>query len=303
MRLFKSSADNLKTPVYVYEWNAWNNALFRAIHKDAIRIEAKICQSNKRILKKIKADKGYFLFYINLTKTDLFFKQKEELVAQLKQKGITPLNAKITDTSKAYLQQVCKLAGLNNTKAPIEGDENELLIIKTNLNYGGKPEKKLLRSQFRLLNLTADEHNIDVVYPVVERKKIKKEDWENQNLIIEKYISNKQNYIYRAYKLLDKLVISEAIENNLIKKMVTVEQRINHCFDLKNPDVLSTAGREYTDLLSSLINFTKAFHVDFGAIDIVRSDENKYYIIDVNITPHWNRKDHTEVLNFLASAL
>ena len=172
--------------VHVYEWDAWSNFLFPSLCTSAIRIEARVRQSNSHILKSLSVHEGYFLFHINLTKTASFFKNKEELVMRLKEKNITALNAGVNDTSKKYLQGLCKQLGLNNTAAPVEGDENELLIVKTNFNYGGKAEKKLLRSEARRLNLNSLNYNADIMYPVIERNKIKNEDWNNENLVIEK---------------------------------------------------------------------------------------------------------------------
>jgi len=201
------------------------------------------------------------------------------------------------------LQGLCKQLGLNNTAAPVEGDENELLIVKTNFNYGGKAEKKLLRSEARRLNLNSLNYNADIMYPVIERNKIKNEDWNNENLVIEKYIANKYDHIYRVYKLLDKIVISEVIENNVIKKLRVVTQRSNYYYDLNNKNVLSGPNLKFNLLLADIICLSEAMHLDFAAIDVVKSDENEYYIIDVNLTPTWTRGDSPELINFLAEGL
>ncbi|MEO7393333.1 MAG: hypothetical protein ABIU11_00245 [Chitinophagaceae bacterium] len=197
------------------------------------------------------------------------------------------MNTEITDTSKKHLQNVYQQIGLHTTMASIAGDENELLIIKTNFNYGGRPEKRLFRSDFRRMNLGSGDYNTEIIYPVMERKQIKKEVWDNENMIIEKYIANKGNCIYRVYKLLNKIVITEVIENGLIKKMVTAIQRPNYYYNLNNNDVLPGGDLKFVDLLASIVPFCLALNLDFAAIDVVKSDENKYYIIDVNVTPNW----------------
>ena len=289
--------------VHVYEWGAWSNFLFPSLCTSAIRIEARVRQSNSHILKRLSVREGYFLFHINLTKPASFFKNKGELVMRLKERNITSLNAGVNDISKKYLQGVCKQLGLNSTAASVEGDENELLIVKTNFNYGGREEKKLRRSEARRLNLHPLNYNADINYPVMERKKIKNEDWNNENLVIEKYIANEYDHIYRVYKLLDKIVISEVIENNVIKKLSVVTQRTNYYYDLNNKNVLPVHNLKFNQLLTDVIYLCKAMHLDFAAVDVVKSDENEYYIIDVNLTPNWSRDDYPELLNFLAEGL
>ena len=289
--------------VHVYEWDVRSDFLFPSLCTSAIRIEARVRQSNSHILKRLSVREGYFLFHINLTKTASFFKNKGELVMRLKERNITSLNAGVNDTSKKYLQGLCKQLGLNSTAASVEGDENELLIVKTNFNYGGKAEKKLLRSEARRLNLHSLNYNADIIYPVMERKKIKNEAWNNENLVIEKYIANKYDHIYRVYKLLDKIVISEVIENNVIKKLSVVTQRSNYYYDLNNKNVLSVYNLKFNQLLTDIIDLSEAMHLDFAAIDVVKSDENEYYIIDVNLTPTWTRGDSPELINFLAEGL
>lgn len=295
---------NYENPVHVYEWKAWSGYLFRSICPNAIRIEAKIRQPTADIVKKLKVTSGYFLFHLNLTKTAFFYKDKEGLITELMSRGITPLNAGVRDISKQHLQNVCEQVGLNSARANQEGEANELLITKTNFNHGGKSEKRLMRSQFRRLNLSADEYDHNIIYPVMERKKIQPEVWDNKNLVVEKYISNKNNYIFRVYVLLDKMVISQVVNPAIIKKMVDVDTRTNYYYDLGNPDSISADSLKYNDIVVDITRLCTALHVDFAALDVVKSDDGKYYIIDLNVTPNWGViDDFPEITSFLAAGL
>lgn len=290
-------------PVYIYDWKAWQGFLIPSMFNDAIKIEGKIRQANADVFKHITSDCGYFLFHLNLTKTGFFFKDKEELVAGLKSKGLTPLNGQINDSSKQHLQKLCAQTGINVTRASVDGDENELLIIKTNFNHGGKPEKRLSWTEFRRLRLGSDNYDNNVVYPVMERKKIKSKIWKDKNLIVEKYISNEENYFFRVYKLLDKIVISEVINHDLIKKMTPGIKRNNYYYDLNDIEILPGVNNKFNGLVKDIALLCQALNLDFGALDVVKSDDNEYYIIDVNTTPNWNIHSPGEILDFLTGAL
>src|SRR5205085_85853 len=183
MKFTKPLQDSDEDVVHVYQWDASTHSLFYSLCTGAIKINAKVRQYNFNILKRLRVHRGYFLFHINLTKTAYFFKNKEALVTRLRERNIVPLNYQVNDTSKKHLQALCRHIGLNSTLAPVAGDENELLIVKTNFNYGGKAEKRLLSSQSRRLNVQSLNYNTEIIYPVLERKKIKYEDWNNENLI------------------------------------------------------------------------------------------------------------------------
>ena len=71
----------------------------------------------------------------------------------------------------------------------------------------------------------------------------------------------------------------------------------------------SARCRAFFSSISSLyfiINkFCNHFKLDFGALDVMRNDNNQFYIIDVNTTPYWGVKLHPEpeLFKFLAGAL
>ena len=80
--------------------------------------------------------------------------------------------------------------------------------------------------------------------------------------------------IYRAYVLGDRLVLSEVTSPALIKKMTPDVSRKNHFLSL-------TARPEeshLTPIVSLLTRFCEGFGLDFGTIDIVKDDQDRYYI-------------------------
>lgn len=289
-----------KSGISVYEWNAWNGFMFPAICPHANRIPSKIRQSNQSILDALPADTNYFLFQVNLTDSNPFFAAKEVLLETLKERNIIPLNGLLSDISKSRLQETCSTIGINTTRAERNGNENDVLIVKTNLNFGGQPELKLNGNEMQALNIAPPSIQIDVNYPVLYRKQIPEAIWDNKELVIEKYISNQADIFFRVYKLLNRLVISEVIDHNLIKKMPEGIPRINTYCDATDMSLLPEPGIKHANLLKDILAFSDAIQLDYGALDVVRSDDGQHYIIDVNPTPYWGGSGQQIMLDFLA---
>ena len=291
--------------IYVYEWDAWDNYLFTLLFKSAIRIKAGIAQKNKYILNQVTRHNGYFLFHINLSETSRFFENKETLCERLKSRNIKYLNKDIVDISKKFVQDTCFLLGLNCTRAFPDGDPDELLIIKSNDNYGGIKENKLTADQKIKLGITITSSDQNVEYTVTERRNIEQNIWDDRSLVIERYISNTENLHYRVYKVNKRVVISEVNDDNLIKKMPDGIKRTNFCFDALADDLHGTERADMNELYFIINKFCSHVNLDFGAIDVVRDDNNQFYIIDINTTPFWGIKSHHEagLFKFLSGAL
>lgn len=286
--------------ICMYEWNAWNGFMFSCICPHVSRIEAAIKQPNESIVRKIPSGTHYFLFHVNLTNTDHFYTDKLGLLAELKNKNITPLNHRISTISKSHLSKVCVSAGLNSARAERTGDPQELLIIKTNLNYGGLQEKKLTDEQRRKLDIESLTYIDTVQYPIVPRIQVPQEAWKNSDLVVEKFISNRHHHFYRVYKLLNRVVISEVVDTNPIKKMPEGIFRTNAYCETDTMSVQPISAAKHSALLKHVVAFSDQLGLDFGALDVVKSDEGEFYIVDVNTTPYWGKSGQQSMIDFLA---
>jgi hypothetical protein len=121
------------------------------------------------------------------------------------------------------------------------------------------------------------------------------------NFVIEKFIENRNNVFYRAYKVFTKLVISKVVDDNLLKKMPIGINRTNYFINLED----SYSNHALHDMIYQIDKLSKHMFIDFGAFDIVVSDANMFYIIDINKTPHWGatRDDDLPIMRFLGSSL
>lgn len=278
--------------VVLYEWLSGQAFLARAIFNGATVLNARIDDNPEEILTRIPDGTAWFIFHLNCTSTHRFPYQREVLCRLLEQRGIFLLNRFVTDISKQHIQAMCKQIGLNTTLAGREGDGDELIIVKTNLNFAGKSEWVLTETERENLGIGAGSQLIwdPYHYQVIPRNKIQAVWWKDPSLVCERYISNVDNRWYRAYLLKDRVVLCELVSPYQVKKVG--ESKLQHVWIASFDDDLRVNHQSQYDvpqrLLGDLVSFARAFSLDFGAIDVVESDEGEPYIIDVNSTPAYN---------------
>src|SRR5271169_2364333 len=161
------------------EWQTDDTFLIARLFPDRCSIPVDPAEHARHVLKQLPSGLQYFFFHLNGTFTADFLKSRELLLAGLHERGVTTLNADITDISKSLLQKTClQTDGLNSTLAMREGDPAELLIAKTNRNYAGKIEALLTSRQQRRIGLSPQSRLMDSVlsrvqeYPVLPRHEI-----------------------------------------------------------------------------------------------------------------------------------
>jgi hypothetical protein len=290
--------------IYIYEMPKRCHYLFSEIFPKALSIHASIGDSYENVLEQVGNAGGWFLFHIDLTNTERFLNKRRLLCSELRKRGIIPLNSSITDISKKTVQKACSILNLNGTLASLSGQSEELLIVKTNRNYGGLMEKTLFESEKRKLGIQVNPINLNFAYCVMMRKEIPGEIWNNKDYIIEKYVANKIDIIYRVYKLINQLIVSEVIDHRLIKKVSTGIPRVNYFFNLSDIKTqYSFDGISFDGLIKSITSFCSYFKLDYGSMDVVRNDRGDFYIIDLNVTPSWIDPEYEIIPKFLSEGL
>jgi glutathione synthase/RimK-type ligase-like ATP-grasp enzyme len=126
--------------------------------------------------------------------------------------------------------------------------------------------------------------------------------WRDERLCIERYILNKESLFFRVYILLDKLVVSSLMSDQLVKRPDTGLPRRNFLFS-RRATLEGPRSRLPAELLHSVSVFQKALRLDYGAIDLVMDDSGHVYIVDVNPTPFWGTENQPEVTAHLSEAL
>lgn len=264
--------------LYIYDITNHDESLIDFFGKEKIKLKAKVQQDNEEILNTVKKP-GYFIFHIDLTNTTKFYTDKQKLIQELLNKNIKPVNGFIEDISKTYIQNCCQILSINNVVSNIKSDED--VIIKSNLNFNNLPEIKLTREEKNKLGISI---NIQIQpYKIMKYGDVDRENLP-PNSVIERFIENNENLFYRVYKFYSYYVISEVKDFVKIKKMPAGITRTSYCFNVEEELYKKT---RFYPILKQTEKLSTFIHLDYGTFDVVKSDDNQFFIIDVNTTPFW----------------
>jgi len=277
-------------PRYViYRWLSTDKYMLHGIVPGASVIEAAVDDDIEDIVSQLPDDAFVFHFHLNCTLTARFPRARDELTAMLHEKGILIVNGDLTDISKRTIQRRCAELGLNTTTALPNGDPEELIIVKTNLNFGGDGEWALSDSHRSVLGIAAGS---DIIwkpddYRVLRRREADPSWWSDPSLVCEKYIDNRKNVWYRAMFFFSRVVLRELVSEAQIKKVA--QSVITRTWHLTFQEI--EAERADADvprkIVRDILRFAKAFNIDYGALDVMVNDAGEAFIIDVNSTPSY----------------
>jgi hypothetical protein len=168
-----------------------------------------------RILDEVGTSCDSFLFHLDCTfdATILPEESRRSLLAELTSRGVEVLNGAASDISKYRVHAHTRSVGLPSVNVAREGDDDELLIVKTDLNSGGYPER-ILQGKPRNPIIGGPE-----CYVVLPRQDVEVTWWTDQSLSIERFVVNPDNLFYRVTVLGSRYAISEGRSSNLIKRM------------------------------------------------------------------------------------
>jgi len=293
-------------PIVAYDLSEWQGYLLPLIAPTLYRIPLTPGERATHILEQIPPEfRGLFAFHIDLTASSCCPEDRPGLVRELNARGIGTINANVVDISKRYVQSVCRRAGLNTTAVSQSGDPRELLIVKTNRNYGGKPEAHSSPAVQEAFAISPQPiHDTpDHGYLVLYRHEVPPEVWHDSEQVVERYIENKDQLFYRAYFVLNRVAISEGHEKALIKTIGRAERRrlILFCTD-PTGEVNTDVPADLQPAVDAMLRFTKITAMQFGCLDILRDDQGRYFVIDMNATPHWGAQTAFRIIHHLSLA-
>ncbi len=294
----------LSLPVVAYDLSHWQGFLVPVVVPGTSRMPVVVGETNDDILKRLPDNfTGSFAFHINLTDASRCPENRADLVAHLHSRGIQTLNADVVDISKRFVQAACRRAGLRTTTAPREGDASELLIVKTNRNYGGVPEARLSSDDLDALAISV--HAIykqpDHGYVVAPRRDVPAAAWDDANLVVERYIENKAQLFYRVYVLCNRFAISEGRERAWVKTIGRSERQRLLLFSVDAAGVIdATVPQDLRPAIDAVLSFVSVTGMDFGCVDMMRDDEDRFYIVDMNATATWGSETEVRIVEHLA---
>jgi hypothetical protein len=269
-----------------YDSSAWKDFMLPTLFPRIRRLRASIYDESEKILKLLPSKTRYFLFHLDCTITHSFPLCRRDLIQGLQLQGIQLLNVQVTDISKQAVQRQCVELGLPGADAPREGDSDELLIIKTNLNWGGANEDRFSPRERRMLGLppptTVMGSSTD--YKVMKRAKVPARYWNDARFAVEKFIRNEAESWHRLYVCFNRMILTYAKSPGLIKKFSIGMPRAD--FSLRRTVPCKTNVYPSDFPLNRIIRFIDGIGLDFGAVDIVHDDNGGYFVVDINTTPH-----------------
>ena len=295
--------------VAVLEWRAWEGFLLQhVLGDDAERIEVdpfrelpseefdRICDSFAMVC-----------FQINLSVRGRLPLRIRDLTNRFVERGVFVVNGFVQDIRKSTLQKHLETIGLNSVRVTPSGSSHEVLIVKTDLNYGGDLERHLPPESIAAAgfeHLISPEIKGAYYYKTVLREMLPAEIWHDPAIMIEKYIDNAENSFYRVYFSGERVIIVKAFAARIIKKLSNDPRDTNYVTDLEHlkagTDKLELSG----ELKRDLVTFLEQSAVEFGCLDIVHDGNDNHYIIDLNLTPYAGRRRIDPFLtNFLREGL
>jgi hypothetical protein len=297
----------MREGLVVYDRSTWQGFLLPTIAPSARRLEVRIGEDVPRILRRLGAiTPSTFVFHVDLTDSSRCPSGRSHLTKALTVRGWRVLNPAFTDVSKRFVQEVCRRAKLNVTAAAEAGHSNEVVIIKTNRNYGGEPEAALDSSTRARLRIVAEPVRArpDHGYIVCTRKEVPAGVWKSPALVVERYVENSSNFFYRAYLLNGHVALSEGEEAALVKTIGRAKRHRLVCFSFSGRGgVIGEVPPDLAGAADAISRFATEARMDYGCLDVLWDGVHGFYIVDVTTTPHWGREDESRILSFLSSKL
>lgn len=297
---FAIPSEGARSKVAVLEWSAWDGFLLgHVLGDDAVRIETdpfsefpsvqfdRVCDSFTTVC-----------FQINLSVRHRLPLGIRDLTSRFVERGVYVVNGLVQDIRKSTLHAHLEAIGLPSLKAAPSGSSDEILFVKTDLNYGGELERWLPPESIAAGGL---EHLISpdfgaYHYQTVERGMLRADIWTDPAIVVEKYVNNAEDSFYRVYFSGKQVIIVKAFAPRIIKKLSDDPRDTNFVTDLEHLKAGTDRLQISATLKRDVATFVENTPVEFGSIDIVHDGHDNHYIVDLNLTPYAGKKAHDAFL-------
>ena len=281
-------------PVVVCECNAWDKYLIQAVCPDAMRLAIKPGESGARLVNAIGPATRVVVMHIDTSHTNGFLDHESELYESLAARGVLILNAHATDVRKRTLHERLAAHGVPSAAAERAGPADERLIIKTNLNAAGGPERRLVaggvRTSDRFTRGLNEEMRAQEAYRVCRRDEVPDAAWRDPTLVIERYIENPEGAYFRVHGVGLATTVSQIWTDLAIKHQRFGARRREHSFfwTVDGEDIaLGEASADAARAAAVGRRAATAMRMEFHGTDCVMDADGTIVPVDVNKTPYW----------------
>ncbi len=267
----------------VYVWPTSRGYLAEKVVSQRLDIPADPADSADRISARLPDNVRTFLFHVDITDTSRYPLERARVLEMLRARSIRVLNEHATDISKRTIHALSLRLGLPCTLAVREGNPDELMLVKTNRNFGGQTERLLPRKHRRTLGLQNESSTVKGAfnYRLLPRAQVPESWWDASDLVVERYIAHPARRLHRVSIAMDRFVFWSGIPARPIAKM-------RHCTDAR--EHLLRRGDSHPELPDALLQtayrFAEAFQLEYGSLDLMSDDTGCHYVIDANTTPY-----------------
>jgi hypothetical protein len=281
-------------PLVVLEYHAWQDDGYaiRVLEPHALAVRLRPGETAARVLADLPDDARTVVMHVDASRTDWVIADAPALWDALRRRGVRVLNAGATDIRKNTLHARCEAIGVPSARATCEGAPDERVIIKTNLNSAGAPERLLARRN-GIGRQFAQELNAGMRdasdYRICRRDEVPATAWTDPTLVVERFISNPDGIYYRVHTVGRATCVAEIWNTLDVKKGTTgVVRRVNHFYwTTAAGDKAVGPSHETAARVAALVRRVQdAMGIDYGATDCVMDDTTgALVVVDVNKTP------------------
>jgi hypothetical protein len=287
--------------IAVLEWRAWKGFLLaHVLGDDAVRIETDpFSEFPPEDFDRISDSFNTVCFQINLSVRSRLPLGIRELTNRFVERGIHVVNGVVQDIRKSTLHAHLDAIGLASLKALPSGPADEILFVKTALNYGGDLERWLPPEQIAAAgfeDLISSEIGA-YHYSTVKRGMAGEDIWTDPAIVVERYVSNSEDSFFRVYFSGERVVIVKAFAPGIIKKLSNDARDTNFVSDLEHLKAGTDNLPISRTLTADVATFVENTPVDFGCIDMVHDGHDHHYIVDLNLTPYAGTRVYDRYLN------
>jgi hypothetical protein len=285
--------DPPRAPVAICESEGWFGFMVEVLYPTAHRVTLAPGDKVSRVVAALPPSTRGVLMNLNLSFTADFLELDAGWPA-----GLPVLNASATDVRKRTLHTRASAVGVPSARAAESGPPDERLIVKTTLNYAGKPER-LMRERWpeRARSFTTDISDREE-YVICRRDEVATTTWADPTLVVERYITNPDGLFIRTYVVGPAAVVTLAWASGDIKKL-SLPQNDRRDYYFWDATPLGPTSDVAARALAVARPLASALGADFCGVDCAVDVDGTIIPVDVNKTPYWGHPRQSPVLAHL----